>query len=390
MDRAVPEPANVKILIVSNYFYPEHIGGVEVVADNLATHYRRAGHEVRMVAADVPPSFRRAQPGDVPLRAWNLAEARLGFPYPIPGPAALPELWRQVDWCDVVHAHDSLYISSALSCLMARVRGRPVLITQHAKTIAYEQPYRRWLQTIAYHSLGRFVLMLAGQVIFVSAPVHDEMVRFVKPSQKARVVLNGVDTGFFAPLDSEARAGVRKRFGLEANKPLVLFVGRMVERKGVHLLRPIIEAHGEWNWILVGRQDDIDPGSWGLPNLLHLTPVSRETLRDLYAAADVLLHPSTGEGITLTAREAVSCGTPVILSAESLASARPEDNAAFIPAQRDSQSLEAALGRALRAVNGGADTRLRLREHAVSTLSWEGVAAEYLKYLQVLHKGIPS
>ena len=61
----------MKILVVGNYYYPEHTGGVEIVSYNLVRHYRDFGHTVRWMAADVPSKFREVQKDDVPIRAWN-------------------------------------------------------------------------------------------------------------------------------------------------------------------------------------------------------------------------------------------------------------------------------------------------------------------------------
>lgn len=45
----------MKILLASNYFHPEHTGGIETIAYNLARGYRGRGHEVSWVAADCRP-----------------------------------------------------------------------------------------------------------------------------------------------------------------------------------------------------------------------------------------------------------------------------------------------------------------------------------------------
>src|SRR5687768_5785933 len=99
----------MKILLAGNYFYPEHTGGVEIVSYNLVKHYREFGQIVRWVAADVPPNFRRLEKDDVPIRAWNYAEGRLGFPSPLPYPGKVLNLYNSVKWCDVVHLQDCLY-----------------------------------------------------------------------------------------------------------------------------------------------------------------------------------------------------------------------------------------------------------------------------------------
>lgn len=73
----------MKILVVGNYFYPEHTGGVEIVSHKLVRYYREFGCCVHWMAADVPPRFRDTKTGDIPVRSWNYAEEKVGFPSPL-------------------------------------------------------------------------------------------------------------------------------------------------------------------------------------------------------------------------------------------------------------------------------------------------------------------
>src|SRR6266487_5782618 len=116
----------MNILVVANYFYPEHMGGVEVVSYNLTKYYREFGNHVRLVAADVPPNFRRICEDDVPIRAWNYTERKLGFPSPIPYPIDLTKLYNSIKWCDVVHLQDCLYPINIIVFLMSKVLGKPI------------------------------------------------------------------------------------------------------------------------------------------------------------------------------------------------------------------------------------------------------------------------
>ncbi len=117
----------------------------------------------------------------------------------------------------------------------------------------------------------------------------------------------------------------------------------MVERKGVHLLRPLIEKHQEWHWVLVGRPDDFSPNAWQFPNMTYFPFVPDEKLRNLYAAADVLVHPSIGEGITLIVSECMACGTPVIISMESLHEVDEADRTLFFPILPETRQIEITL-----------------------------------------------
>jgi len=370
----------MKILVVGNYYYPEHTGGVEIVSYNLVRHYRDFGHIVRWMAADVPSKFREIQKDDVPIRAWNYTEEKLGFPSPLPHPNSLPEFYRNAKWSDAVHLQDCLYPINMIVFFLSKLLGRPVLITQYAKFIPYRQRYKRLLQTLAYHTVGRLMFGMADRVVFITQNVRDNM-RSINPKKLQEVVPLGVDTDFYAPISPAERTQMRERLSGNSVTPIILFVGRMVERKGVHLIRSLIEKHKEWSWILVGRPDDFNPADWHASNLTYYKNVSEQELRELYASADLLVHPSTGEGITLVVSESLASGTPVIVSQESLYEVDKRDRSLFFAIQPDSNDIEETLVKALADPQSLTKLRERCRDYALKRLSWKKMAEKYLMIL---------
>lgn len=302
----------MRIALVSNYF-PEHVGGVESVAANLCAAYREAGHEVTWMAADVAD---RPHRGDRPLHAWNLAEERLGFPYPLPSPRSFGIVAREVARADVVHLHDCLYAASVGAFLASRLRSRPALLTQHVGPIGYPNRALRLGQQAAYATLGRVLLAGAEQVTFVSRHVlrhFADRIRFRRPPQ---LVPNGVDQTVFWPAADEERLDVRQSLGIPSDTRTALFVGRFVWKKGIALIREVALAKPGWSFLFAGRAGDADPRSWRLANVKVLPLRDPAALRELYVAADVLFMPSTGEGFPVSVQEAMSCGTPAVVSAD--------------------------------------------------------------------------
>jgi phosphatidylinositol alpha-1,6-mannosyltransferase len=374
----------MKILLVSNYYYPEHLGGVEIVSSNLVKQYRRAGHQVRWMAADVPPQPRAFHEGDARVRAWNIAEERLGFPHPLPYPEVLPILLSSLKWCDVVHLQDCLYSINILTFAFAKILRKPVLITQYAKVIPYERAYKRLLQAAAYRTLGRWMFRTAEGLVFITSNVREGMMH-INPAKNYDVVPLGVDTDFFYPIPDEARASVRNKFSNDPAKPLLLFVGRMVERKGVGIIRPLIQKHPEWTWVLVGRPDDWNPGEWMDANLVFKPRLDESELRDLFASADLLLHPSRGEGITLTVSECMAAGTPVVISNESLFEVAEGDRQLFFGVEQTPESIEAAISGGLSADRADAGARRdACRRFAEGRWSWKSVSERYIGLLKSL------
>jgi glycosyltransferase involved in cell wall biosynthesis len=363
----------MKILVTSNY-YPEKVGGIEIVAHNLVSRFRKSGHDVRWVAADVHDRRRVQREGDHPIKAWNFTEKRLGFPYPLPHPAALNATRKHVNWADVIHIHDSLYLHNQYIFWQARRLRKPVILTQHIGIVPYPQPYKGVLQKFAYRSIGKAILGKADQVVFVSETVKSWFESFVNFRNPPQVIPNGVDLGVFG----EDNGGEIQR---TRDSPSLLFVGRFTQKKGLALIREVAAARPEWAWTLVGTPGEIDPAAWGLDNVNVLPPCAQSDLRKLYRAANLLALPSVGEGFPLVIAEGMGCGTPVLIGPET---------AAALPGLKDCVAVaELTTSGLLRTIEGIVSDRNRSarlseagRTFATRYLNWDNASDSYLRLFE--------
>lgn len=304
----------MRVLLVTHY-YPEHKGGIEIVAGELAQRLVRRGVDVVWAASGSTPIAWERSATRIPMPAWNFSERFLGFPYPIWGPSSIFRLYREVRRCDLVHLHDSLYMGNVLAYVFARLLGKPVVVTQHVGPV----PYSRWvlnaLLAVANHTLASMVLGGCDHSIFISRRVQSYFAQFVRFRRAPRFIPNGVANSTFRPLGRDERRCLRDELGLPINKPIMLFVGRFVEKKGLPILRMLAEHFPDCEWIVIGW-GPIDPTSWGLPNVRCLGSMDRTRITAHFQAADLLVLPSVGEGFPLVVQEAMACGTPALISEE--------------------------------------------------------------------------
>jgi colanic acid/amylovoran biosynthesis glycosyltransferase len=208
----------------------------------------------------------------------------------------------------VLHAH---FGSSALpASRIARALGIPLVVTYHGMDITVAA------RTEAEKDRRRRAFAAADRVIAVSEFIAAAVRAAGCPGDKLTVHYIGVDTSRFTP-------GTAPRADAE-----VLFVGRLVEKKGViHLIRAlgaVRQAHPSATLTVAGdgplreglakeaAQAGI-PATW----LGVQTPVQ---VRGLMQRATVLCGPSiadargNAEGLPITFLEAQACGLPVIAS----------------------------------------------------------------------------
>ncbi|GHK02649.1 glycosyl transferase [Streptomyces sp. Y2F8-2] len=297
-----------RVLLVSHY-YPPHIGGIENVVRNEARHLRRAGVEVTVLTSGV----RTVTEDDEGVRvvrvaAWNLLEKRAGVPFPLLSPRVWPTAVRWARWADVVHVHDCLYVTSWAAGAAAALTRTPHVLTQHVAVVEHPSRAVRAVQRGVYRLAGRGLLRRARRVLVVNGRVADFVTAHGARPETVSLLANGVDTDAFRPPTSDQeRRDARLRFGLPQDRVLVLFVGRLVPKKGYDLL--LAAADPGYDLVFAG---DGSVATSDRPGVHHLGALPPEQLADLYRAADVFALPSAAEGFPLTVQEAMASGLPVV------------------------------------------------------------------------------
>lgn len=358
----------INILIVSSYF-PPHIGGVEVVAQQQARSLARAGHTVVVVTTRTPtktPGRERADGYDVVrLPANNLLERRTGVPYPVVGARFLRTLRRLVRWSDVVHVHDVLYQPVQAAAFYAHRFARPLYVTQHIGHVHHPRRAVRTAARLSARVAGGLIWRRARRVVAHNPMFTDYLLAHGVPRERIVTTPNGIETAVFAPGPVRDN-GLRARLGLPDGRPLALFVGRLVPRKGYEQL--IAAADDAYHIVLAGSGKPARP----LPDGVFCTgPVPRADLVDLYRLADVFVLPSLGEIFPLVVQEAMACGLPIVATYDERYDSYGIDRGRLCLIRPEAAEIR----RALRAVVGDPDLAHKMSEYsrhlAVQHFDWQ-------------------
>jgi glycosyltransferase involved in cell wall biosynthesis len=296
---------SLRILFTSHYALP-HPGGIEVVVDHLARALQQRGHDVTHLASDAGLDA----PMDRPYRligipSLNVLEEAAGVPVPLMHPRLVRELYRLLPRVDVVHAHGFLYPASATALLLARSRfrkGPARVLTEHVGHVHYGSAVLNGIEAAGIGTLGRAVVRSAEAVVVFNSRVEAEL-KQLAPGVRQEWIENGIDTTRFRPPDPGEKERLRQELRWDA-RPRVLFVGRLVAKKGIDLALAAAAA-GDFELVVVG------PGSVTGPlpsNAKLFGPRTPDELAKLYRAADAFLLPSRGEGFPITVQEAISSG----------------------------------------------------------------------------------
>ena len=227
---------------------------------------------------------------------------------------------------DVVHCHT--WYSHLAGCLAKQLTGAALVLTTHSL-----EPHRPWkveqLGT-AYHAstwVERTAYQNADGVVAVSeAMKHDVHALYGVAPERIRVIPNGIDLDQYRPTPDRS---VLARYGIDADRPFILFVGRITRQKGIiHLVRAIKYVRPGVQVVLcagapdteeIGREmtacveqarrESANPIVW----VPHVVP--RQDLIPIYTQAELFVCPSVYEPFGIINLEAMACGTPVVASA---------------------------------------------------------------------------
>jgi glycosyltransferase involved in cell wall biosynthesis len=357
----------MRIAMISEHASPlavlggEDAGGQNTHVAELSAALAAAGHDVRVYtrrdAVDLPVTVRAPdgyQVAHVPAGpAEPVAKDDL-LPYMPEFGGWLAEQWRAGDWQpDVVHAH--FWMSGLAALAAGRRTGVPVVLTYHA--LGTVKRRHQGAQDTSPPGRVGHERELGRSVDRVVAQCQDEVAELVRmgvPRGRMTVVPSGVNLSTFAPLGPAAER--------DGDRPRILTVGRLVERKGFQdVIRATALVPGA-ECVVVGGPPagllETDPyamrlralaDSLGVADRVRLVgAVPREEMGRWYRSADVLVAAPWYEPFGLTPLEAMACGVPVIGTAvgglvDTVRDGRTGD---LVPA-RDPQALGAAVRRLL-------------------------------------------
>lgn len=229
---------------------------------------------------------------------------------------------------DVVHSHT--WYTGMAGHIAALLHGVPHVLTAHSL-----EPRRPWKA----EQLGggyqvslwveRTAVTGADGVIAVSEGMRADVLDVYPTLDPARVhvIRNGIDTGVWYPAAPDPEESVLAEIGVDPERPMVAFVGRITRQKGVpHLIAAAHRFAPEVQLVLcAGAPDtpeiaaevssavaalaDVRDGVFWVRDFLPINEI-----REILSAATAFVCPSVYEPLGIVNLEAMACGTAVVAS----------------------------------------------------------------------------
>ena len=166
-------------------------------------------------------------------------------------------------------------------------------------------------------------LKAAARIFSVSDSLRRLAIELGADANKTEVVGNGVDTTRFHPVD---RIAARQKYGLPMNARVLVSVGALVERKGMHrvidVMPALLERHPDLHYLIVGGASpegdnraelEAQVAKLALAERVHFAgALPPDDLKWALSASDIFVLSTRNEGWANVFLEAMACGLPVV------------------------------------------------------------------------------
>ena len=320
----------MNVCFVTPEYFPIS-GGTGAYVYYLSHSLQKLGHSVHVVARDKQDSEKTVNgiyvhyikgTGNALTRYWRFARS---------ASKKIEELNKQNGF-DVIHANLPLVpsfaipkdASKALVCAVHSTWKGEAIVTKRDNPKNLNPNEKSMLRyNFLLRSYEKKLMNRSDALIAVSKYTVDELTELYGiDEKKIHVIYNGVDVQKFKPRPD--RAELRREFGLEDEKKIVLFVGRLYHRKGLEILLrsipPVLQEFSDVKFVISGK--GFKQKEESLRNLAkqldiedHVTfmgYVPDEKLPNLYSASDIFVLPAIYENFPFAILEAQATGLPVI------------------------------------------------------------------------------
>ena len=373
-----------------NESFPPMLDGVANVVKNYAYWINKKYGPCCVVAPKYPDAEDNY---DYPVYRYSSVKVPTRHEYRFGLPQMSTAFWMDLKKVpfDIVHAH-SPFSSGFAAKSVARKRNIPFVATFHSK---YKDDFKAAIKSDKI--VESVLLMIAGfyesaDEVWTVNEASVETLREYGFKGEAHIMENGCDIDI-RYRSKEADDAINSMFGLDAQTPLLLYIGQHIWQKN---LKMIIEALGKlhsegekFHMLFVGdgpRRKDMERMAAELGMLDRVTFAGRihdrELIANIYLRCSAMLFPSLYDTSSLVPREAAACGCPTVFVRGSSTSQGITDTNGFLI-----ENNAASLADTIKHIIHHPDKAAQVGDAARATVyrSWEdAIDMAYQRYLYLI------
>lgn len=314
----------------------------------------------------------------------------LGYKHYNFSPSLFLALAKNIKKFDLIHITGIWNFPVAAAAFWARFYKKPYLVSPRGSLMKEPLTKKSSFKKKIYLSLiANRDLKNASAIHFTTAAEKEEYLKIGLPLKKAIVVPNGLD---FQSCEKEIRKiDFRKKFGIPADKKIVLFLSRLNWKKGLDTLIPafaeVVKKKPRAILVLAGSDEknykiqieklvkDYDLGK----NVLFVGMLLGEDKTTAYRESAVFVLPSYSENFGMAVAEAMSFGVPVIITKTVGIAPSVEKAGAGLVVEKDKKQLSEAILRILNNPELAKKMGAAGKQLVATEFSWPEIAEKWVQ-----------
>lgn len=300
-------------------------------------------------------------------------------------------LWQNISQYDLVHVHGLFTYPSSIAMVIARLKNIPYIISPHGMLL-------KWSLEQKTKKKKLYLRLLEEANINQSKKIH-----YTAPQEREEAeVLNLTSANFILPLGlsisellDQPQDKIRIHYGIGKNIPIILFLSRIHEKKGLDFL---VNALGklslDFRLIIAGSgEPDYEDKIKNLIQTNNLEDkviwagfVEGELKEILLQGSDLFALTSYSENFGIAVLEALSSGLPVVITPGIALSSMVKENDLGYVCDLDVDSIYSAITTALSHPKKLEDMSQRSRIFIQENYSWDKIAKDLVDvYKEIIH-----
>lgn len=370
-------------------FPGQYRGGVSKIVYELGCSQAKSGHNVTIYSTNVNSGVRVDHTTEIVkdeglhIRYFPVLWPRWYF-----SPKMYSALRTNIDQYDVLHAHNTWLAPNAFAWLIKQFRGVATFFNPHGALdpVVMRRTMGMYVRKRAYFELVEKRGYQLADGILVNTKHERQQLRDLGIRTETHIVPNGISLKD-PDLYQERGRRFRRNHGITSAQPVVTFIGRLVPKKGIHILvdafSMIAREFPDAVLVIAGdrskgrgyiRRIDDRVRMKGLQGRVIWTGFVNEKAKvGVLGAATVFSHVTLSEGMPMAALEAMSAGIPTIVSPGSYLDDAIQNDAVLL-AEYEPRSLARSLDAALRYRERSAAVGDRAIQHIKAHHDWMKIA----------------
>lgn len=278
---------------------------------------------------------------------------------------------------DLVHLHSVFLWPTWAAARAARRAGRPYVVSPRGMLVRALVARKSWFaKTLWIRLVESNTIRHAAAIHATSALEREQLGRFGFDLPHTEVIPNGVELETGAPSPDSS-------VSVQADRPYLLFLGRVNWKKGLDRLIPALTLVPDVNLVVAGNDEEnyrpvleVLAAREGVRGRVHFVgPVYGQDKQLLLRGALALVLPSYSENFGNVVLEAMAAGCPAVVTEEvGLADVVRSSGAGVVTG-----GTPEALGNALQRLAADAEARRAMGEQGrrivAADYSWDSVAS---------------